>query len=354
MSRLWCSTLGVAAVGVNDDFFELGGDSLAAATLCMRMEAAFDLRLPLSTFLTHPTIARLAAVLGRAEAPASWDPLVAIRPGGTRPPFFFAHGHLGNVVGFHALARHLGEDQPFYAFQAQGLDKESSPISSMSEMARGYVRSLRCLQPSGPYHLGGFCFGGGLAVEMARQLRASGESVALVVSVDGVCPGYPRWKPGARPWARRWAVLWARLQGEVDYLREQSSKVRRNHLLMRAGRVGRAVVRLARRAVGRGRPSSPAAAVDGVSLGMSLEEAHRIAFRTQGCAPYDGDLLVIRASRQPRGIEADPTLGWGRVVRGKVHTAEVPGGRLGILTEPRVRWVARIIAEHLARCGSPP
>jgi thioesterase domain-containing protein/acyl carrier protein len=196
---LWEQALGVSPVGLHDNFFELGGHSLLALRLFVRIEQELGVNLPLSVLLKDPTPAYLAQLIeGRAD-PVSWDCLVPIQPRGWRRPFFGVHGVLGNVLFWRRLAQKLGNDQPFYGLQAPGLDGLSDPPASIPELARRYLAEIRHVQPHGPYALGGYSLGGEIAFEMAQQLVASGEEVALLVLFDTSNPQRPANPPRALP-----------------------------------------------------------------------------------------------------------------------------------------------------------
>ena len=114
----------------------------------------------------------------------SWSSLVPIQPLGSKRPLFFVHGAGGTVIIYRDLVRHLGTDQPVYGLQAQGLDGKQSCLTSVEDMASHYLEAIRTIQPEGPYLLGGLSFGGTVAFEMARQLQAKGEEVALLALLD--------------------------------------------------------------------------------------------------------------------------------------------------------------------------
>ncbi|HEY8602499.1 MAG TPA: amino acid adenylation domain-containing protein, partial [Thermomicrobiales bacterium] len=189
---IWEATLGVAPIGVTDNFFDLGGHSLVAVRLFARIEAAFGRKLPLATLFAAPTIGELAALLREQGWVASWSSLVALQPRGNHPPFFCVHAIGGNVLKFRALAAHLGPDQPLYGLQARGLDGQEPPATHVEEMAANYLAEIRQVQPHGPYFLGGQCFGGMVALEMARQVQVAGERVALLAMFDDYAPGYTK------------------------------------------------------------------------------------------------------------------------------------------------------------------
>jgi acyl transferase domain-containing protein/thioesterase domain-containing protein len=222
LATMWRELLGVERVGRDDDFFELGGQSLIAVRLFTRMKKRYSIDLPLSTLFEAPTIAQCAVIvatkLGVVDAidtvddvdggaalavPEVLPPPVALHEPGFRSlvtiqrgsdeliPFFCVHGSGGNVLNFRDLSQAMGRSQPFYGVQSRGIDGVSRPHQSIEEMAAAYLAEIRELQPDGPYLLGGYSGGGLVAYEMAHQLTAVGEVVALVVMFDTFPPQIP-------------------------------------------------------------------------------------------------------------------------------------------------------------------
>lgn len=199
LASLWERILGVDGIGPDDDFFELGGHSLLAVEMFDAIERTFGSRLPLATVFETPTLAGLAAVLGE-EQRGGRGSLVALTKTGTRPPLFFVTAGDGNAVGFGALARRLGPEQPSYALQQRGLDGGALLHRSVERMAAHYLRAIRRVRPTGPYLLGGRCLGSAVAYEIARRLRAAGEDVPLLVVLDSSGPLWaPRQLPDGTP-----------------------------------------------------------------------------------------------------------------------------------------------------------
>src|SRR5262249_31022115 len=137
---IWISEFGREDIGTNNDYFDLGGDSLLAIRILKKIESEFEVRMPLSTLLHAPTVELLAEQIQRdglsdAQPSETWSSLVAVQPKGSRPPFFCVHGAGGNVIYYVDLARHLGVDQPFYGLQSQGLDGKTPFLTSIEEMA---------------------------------------------------------------------------------------------------------------------------------------------------------------------------------------------------------------------------
>lgn len=185
LAELWASTLRLDTVGIEDDFFALGGDSLKAAALFATIERRFARKLPLAILAKGATIAFLAAQLDRpTPSAAASSMLVPIKTRGAKRPLFLVHGMHGYVYFANFVGRHLPADQPLYALQARGIDTDQPPHTNVTDMARDYVSEIRRVQPTGPYVLGGYCAGGIVAVEMAHQLMAAGEDVLMLFLID--------------------------------------------------------------------------------------------------------------------------------------------------------------------------
>lgn len=253
--EVWSRTLGVDDVSVDLSFYELGGHSLLALQVFNEIHQTYKLRLPLSALVEHSTIRALAAHLRSvldipveanpqpqsAQALAStsprapaWSTLVALQAQGTRPPFFCVAGMGGNPMNLRALAQALGPEQPFYALQHRGVDGVLRPHESIEAMAAESIADLRRVQAQGPYHIGGFSFGGLVAYEMAQQLLRAGEAVGGLVLLDTANPSALHWRPldrllqhGRNLLAEGPRYLGYRLQGHLErrrLARDQKSK----------------------------------------------------------------------------------------------------------------------------------
>ncbi|MQY02119.1 non-ribosomal peptide synthetase [Actinomadura macrotermitis] len=187
---IWKDTLPPGPLGVTDNFFDVGGNSLLAVRLIAQIRKATGRALPLAALFPAGTVESMAAFLREdGHTPDGPDEImVPIRPGGSRRPFFCVHAGGGTTLGYQGLAAALGPEQPFYAMQSLGLDGVREPLPSITEMARRYVERMRRVQPEGPYVIGGWCLGGIIAYEMARVLRTQGKRVALLVVIDTESP----------------------------------------------------------------------------------------------------------------------------------------------------------------------
>ncbi len=241
VADVWAGALELESVGPDDDFFELGGDSLAAEAVLAATVSQLGVpaqQVTASVLVEAPTVRQFAARLRRAPD-ALGAVLVPLQPKGSAPPMFFVAGGGGLGVAFVALARRLGEDQPSYALQMHGMERRGLPDWTVKRAARRSINALRTVAPRGPYRLAGHSFGGLIALEMAHQLRAAGEAVELLAILDSFPPDpamHPA--PEPRPLVKRLraglglaATGWATTPGTGNYWRfyDLTSFVGRHH-----------------------------------------------------------------------------------------------------------------------------
>ncbi len=182
--RIWKDILQIDRIDIKDNFFDLGGDSLLAVQIFLEIEALFGKRLPISVLFESATIEEMARDLGSDKWTPNWSFLVPIQPNGSKPPFFCVHARKAEVLFYREFARLLGPDQPFFGVRARGLDGKLPPHDSIQEMAADYIREIRTVQPEGPYFIGGHCYGGVIAFEMAQQIHAQGQEVVFLALID--------------------------------------------------------------------------------------------------------------------------------------------------------------------------
>jgi amino acid adenylation domain-containing protein len=345
LAQLWAKALKVKRVGLNDNFFDLGGHSLLAVRIIVEIENIYGRRLPLATLLQAPTVGALAEVLRKENWKPSWSSLVPLQPGGSKPPLFLIHSHGGNVLEYYPLANHLDKDQPVYALQARGLDGNIPKNESLEQIASAYLKEIRTLQSEGPYFLGGFCFGGLVALEAAQQLQDAGQKVALVVMIQTTHPGAPAFAPGSSSAKRWWHRTAKRIDLERDNLLQRGfgyfgDRLRRTRDVMQA----RTQIAFDKKlSNGNGQKTRASMAYILELLGME----HDRAFMNYVPRPYSGDVLLFRASEQLPGMLADRSLGWKPVIKGHLEIRELPGHQQNILVEPRVMRLAEELQSRL-------
>jgi thioesterase domain-containing protein/acyl carrier protein len=194
MLALWQRMLSLPAIGPDDDFFDLGGDSLLALNLFHELERTTGRQLPITAIYDAATPAKLLALLGTASA-APFSPLVLLKPGSDTPALHIVHGVGGNVIELERLGRLIDTARPVYGVQARGVDGGAAPFDTVAAMADYDLAAIRAIQPHGPYFLAGFSFGGLVALEMARRLGEAGERVAFLALIDSFPhpDAFPKW-----------------------------------------------------------------------------------------------------------------------------------------------------------------
>ncbi len=189
LTNIWAQVLRLEKVGINDNYFDLGGTSVLAVSIFTQIDTIFAKNLPITTLIEAPTVAKLAQIITKTtDTNTPWSSLVPIRPNGHKTPLFFVHGGFGDVLGLTNLARHLNSDHSFYALRGIGLDGIQELPDSVEEIATRFIAEIKTVQPQGPYILGGQCSGGTIAFEMAQQLKARGEEIALLALLDTPYP----------------------------------------------------------------------------------------------------------------------------------------------------------------------
>jgi amino acid adenylation domain-containing protein len=320
-------------VGVDESFFELGGDSLQALELMVQIEKATGRRLPLESLFQTPTVQRLAVELQRSGRSDDWSCLVTLQKSGRRAPLFLVHTTPGDVLGYGNLIHHLGADQPCYGFQALGLKDGAEAHATIEGMAAHYVGLLRKFQPKGPYHLGGWCFGGIVAVEMAQQLQRAGEEVAplLLMETISVPPG-----PGnVKYHAARLKCLFSMSPDRWrEYLRAKA-KYRRQVELDNRMRFRQA-----------GDNVDPQQQLWLARL-EQVYNANLAALDLYRSSYYAGKVILFNAVEKDPGILPDPKYGWTGLAD-DIEIHEVAGDHDTMLAEPNVSSLATAIRKVLS------
>ena len=343
LTKIWENLLGIQPIGVRDNFFELGGHSLLALRLFARIEKIFGKTLLPSTLFQAPTIEQLSRLLGQKECSAPWFSLVAIQPSGSKPPFFCVHSLDTSVLLYYDLACYLGLEQPVYGLQPKGLDGKQIPHTQIEEMAAAYITEIRTVQAEGPYFIGGFCFGGIVAFEMAQQLHAQGQKVGVLAMLDTSHPKIVL-STSARggntlTLRQRGSYQWAVLSGHLSNLsrlkpQEKLTYVRDKVLDKAKGRIKQ-------------KNKNIAAQDTGTSY---IEQIHFQALSNYVPQVYPGHITIFRASMSPARFY-DPQLGWGELAAVGLEIYDVPGHHGGstlgaIFKPPNVQ----ILAKQLRAC----
>ncbi len=361
LTKIMQAVLNRHRVGLEDDFFELGGNSLLAIEFLARIETTLGKTLPLATFLAAPTIEQLAQTLQNSDWIAPWHSLVPIQKTGTKPPLFCVHGGGFNILVYRTLAVNLGTDQPVYGLQAQGLDGKTTPHSEIEQMAVDYIHHIRTLQPEGPYYIAGLSYGGTIALEMAQQLTAAQQQVALLALFDS-----------STPEARRKLAPTPRFFSSVGYVCRYSLPRWLQKQLRRRGQTSPAPT-LPQPEATEATASSPSSSRRSTAVSSSkrerfshwvltrspwsfltkkseaeglrgqaadavqhLEQFHQIAQEKYQLRPYPGKITVFMATERPPGFWEAADLGWGAIAQQGVTCYPVPGDHTSIMRSPHL------------------
>lgn len=344
LRAIWQKALGARSVGVDNNFFDLGGHSLLGAQLFAQIEKKLGKNLPLATLFQAPTIAEIAEILRQEDWQPTWSSLVPIRTEGTKPPLFLVHGAEGNVLLYKDLAHYLGEDQPVYGLQSQGLNGNKPIETSFESMAANYMREIRSVQPEGPYYLSGYCLGGTLALEIAQQLKQQGEEVALLAMFET----YNFQEiPNPLPFYHRWYHKIQNIKYHLENILLSKSKGRLIFLK------GKASVEWSRFKVKLNIAFSRIAKK--LHLKSSLEYHHLLIDKVNDQAQadyrpraYDGKITLFKPRKHFAGLD-DFYFGWGNLALKGVDIVNMPVSPRASLNEPFVQILAGNLGEEIER-----
>lgn len=185
VANMWSESLGLKHANLDDNFFDLGGNSLTAVRLMLKIEKQFNIKLPISILYSRPTIREIVLEIQQHECTKKWDLIVPIKETGSKKPLYLIHGLGLNVLGFEPLRKYMDENQPLYGVQALGLKGDITSVpNTLEEMAAIYAQEIIAHEPIGPYQIAGYSSGGVLAHEIARQISITGRSVSKLIVID--------------------------------------------------------------------------------------------------------------------------------------------------------------------------
>jgi len=340
----WRDLLGVEQVGLDDDFFDLGGHSLIGVRLFSKVKKTYQVDLELAILFEARTVRQLAAVVRKLKQPAAaeaktWSAIVPIQPNGIRIPLFCVHALGPSLLFYKRLATYLGSGQPFYALRSALESRANVRESSVEELASIYVEELRRFFPEGPYLLGGASFGGLVALEMCQQLYAQGKKPELLILFDAVVPGSDHRVAAKIQMSEHWQNL--REQGAAYLAKKCISKSEYWWWLL--VRTVRTIRCSGYRLVGRSLPAD--------LRYFQVEETHRRALAGYALQPYPGKITLMRALdvRKTVSSRRDSTLGWHSLAGGGLEIHDVPGDHISMFEEPNVRTLAETLKGVLLR-----
>jgi thioesterase domain-containing protein len=306
-------------------------------------------KLPLVTLFQAPTIGQLASVLCQEQESGWQSVLVPIQPHGHKPPLYLVHGAGGDVLwGYANLVAHMDPEQPIFALRSRG-QSGLEEFDRLEDMAACYVTVVRSQQPEGPYYLGGYCFGGNVAYEMARQIQALGGQVALLALMDSAPAnvGYETlqwWRPEFPGLFTRNLYYW------LQDFRIVQPRDRRRFVERKLRTLGRKLARWARGARG-----GPAVDLEEVidpaqftEKELQLWEIHLRALAGHVQQPCSAHVTLFRTRGHPILSSFAPDLRWGALALGGATVKLIPGSHENIFMEPDVKFLAACLTQSLA------
>jgi amino acid adenylation domain-containing protein len=333
LASAWQRVLGIARVGIHDNLFDLGGNSLAVVKLMLEMEKATGIEIALGTIFRFPTIAGLVGSFGSGAAEDA-SLIVPLQPEGDGLPVFCLSG----ILLYQEFANSLGKGQPVFgvyvaeehALTKQALRGEKVDISS-AQLAKGYYDAIVRVAPKGPYRLAGVSFGGIVALEVASMMRRNGAPVEMVVLLDTLSPRATR---------RNW-IKWALRRARQLMTGEGRSKALRKLASIREKFVARLSATSER---DEARAAEDAHAIKQAAFYAAIHKwtADRLS--------ADFRIVLFRASDQDWGpaFDFEHDYGWHHYLGGPLLVVDVSGDHLGILKTPHVAELGRKVQEHLS------
>lgn len=335
--QIWQDVLGLPRIGVEDDFFALGGQSLLAAQLFLRVEKSFGMVLNISELIVSPTIERLSRRLTDSRGSAH---LVPLRSFGTRPALFCIHSGGGHLLHYRDLVATLDTDQQIYGLRAPDLDGVRQ-TTTVEDLAATYVTEIRRVQKEGPYHLCGLSFGGLVAYEMAVQLRGAGAEVGIVALFDTGNPSYYRELSPAQAIEFHATYLFDRLGKYARNLRTRQLRAfTANARYFVQGRFDRWIWKTGRRISRIVGTAMPRPFRNNVIMFSEVGRSYKPK-------PYLGRILLFRAQGRTAEYGSNETLGWDSLEGSQVVVLHVPGDHLTIMEPPYVNELAGELAAYL-------
>ncbi|CAO5169988.1 Acyl-CoA synthetase (AMP-forming)/AMP-acid ligase II [Frankia sp. AiPs1] len=341
VADIWTRVLDLEEVGVGDDFMELGGDSLAANELLTLVQEKLGLSLPSSTLVDSPTLGAFAHAVSLAQQAGPRHPtVVPLRTTGSRPPLFCFAGAGALALGFHSLARRLGDDQPVYAIQAHGLERRGFPDWSVEKTARRHLEVIRLLAPRGPYLLAGHSLGGLIAMEIAQQLAAAGEEVGFLSIMDTYLPASLRMDAAAEATPMPTPAAARDDQEHASNYRRRLARFTQRLLPeQRANFTNLATLKKMVQI-----PLTGVVQFDGLEQFDVFFNHGRLLERFYRPRPWAGRTLVYRSAENP-----DPESAWSTYLTGSHDTHYVPCEHFYLLREPHVIRISEHFREEIDR-----
>lgn len=343
VAEIWKESLKKESIDIFSNFFEMGGHSIMAVNVMVKLEKRTGIRIPLSALFQHATIEKFAKLLN-TENHIESDYLVPLKPVGSKTPLFIVHGSGLNILNFAHIINHFDEEQPVYGFQGVGPNGYDNWFDSIEAMAAKYIESIIKINPNGPYAIGGFSFGGIVAFEIAKQLKEQGKTVSTIALLDSYVDSsyyYPSLSQKKR------ARYFDRTHRRVDYFIQMLTSFKSLKT-----RLDSKKVYLQKKYFGLKEDMTPE---ETIALEHFIEAdgmVSKIVDKYQ-LIPQDVEVDLFRAEND-ESYKLDPDhLGWKKAAIKGVNIHNISGDHLSIVEPPNDKILARKIQEILDQRNQP-
>jgi len=333
VAEIWQAVLKLNRVGIDDNFFDIGGHSLLAVQIMTRIEKKLGKKVAIATLFQYPTVALLSGFITKEETSnIKWKSIVPIKTTGSKTPFYIVHGAGLNVLTFNDLASHVDAEQPVFGLQGIGLDETSSELDSIYHIAQQYVDELVKHNPKGPYALGGYSIGGFIALEMARQLESIGKKVKILAIFDTDADNCREMEP--------WYIITPKviqrylpkfLGGKKSLIKQVSDKIKLNKLKLNE-KLG----------------LNEQAETDAYyALLDRVTKQYFEALHSYKITPVNFDIHLFRAEFNDHYNNDETYLGWKKYTLKEVRRYLVPGNHLSMMLPPNISELGKAVQNAL-------
>jgi amino acid adenylation domain-containing protein len=333
--EIWKTVLNLKNIGINDNFFDIGGHSLLAVQIMTKIENKTGKKFPIAILFKYPTIQLLNTFIQKDNAKNAWKSLVPIKSSGSKTPLYIVHGEGLNVLNFGNLSLHMDKEQPIYGLQAKGLDGVETPLDSITDIAKHYVSEIIEHNPFGPYAIAGYSIGGFIAVEMARQLELMNKEIKMLAIFDTDAEYTESMK--------KWYVILPKkmkrylpgLLGGSRSLSKQLIAIADQKRIALSNKLGISK-----------KPESKAFYI----LLDKIKVKHNYALNNYKLIPYNGAVHLFKAKICVHYNDDIEYLGWRKFALNGVNQYLVPGDHLTMLMPPNVKEFSAVLQNALNNC----
>jgi thioesterase domain-containing protein/aryl carrier-like protein len=323
-------------VGLYDDFFESGGDSINALRIMTRLEKVTGRRLPLTSLFKAPTVEKLSLLLTFDNHSVSWESLICIKPGAQKMPIYIVPGRGMNMLTFNNTAKYMDPDQPVYGFQPKGLNGVDEPPDSIEAIAAGYIAEMLKSTPSAGYCLAGYSYGGIVAYEMARQLTAMGKQIYMLAIIDTYADNQYDLERGAARIFRKILRQFRKLLFVMKVLKRNPRETilyQWNFLVRKAKELARLF--------------GDSSFARQLTPEVRVDTKYQLAYRKYRIGLYNGYIDLFRVKTRLYYLDDQEYLGWKPYAKQGVVIHEVSGDHQTLLFPPNDKEFAEALQRTL-------